>query len=98
MNKTAMEAAVANPVRIGSVQITLSGMINGSLVAAWLFLASVTGAAVTKASPATRALSLTCQTAKNTSLTPTKVARKVHAITKMLLWVLVKIGSSLGLA
>ena len=44
------KAAVANPVRIGSVQITLSGMINSSLVAAWLFLASVTGAAGTKAS------------------------------------------------
>ena len=55
MNKEAMEAAVANPVRIGSVQITLSGMINGSLVAAWLFLPSVTGAAVTKASPVTSA-------------------------------------------
>ena len=85
MNKADMEAAVANPVGIGSVQITFSGIINGSLVAAWLFLVSVTGAVKTKACPATRALSLTCLTARNTSPTPTKVARKVHAITKMLL-------------
>ena len=87
-----MEAAVANAVSTGSVQTTLSGMINGCLVTGDLFpLASVTGAAVTKARPATKALGLTCLTA---SPTHTKVARNVHVITIVLFCVFVKSGFS----